>query len=283
MRQIDVRQRLVNDLPWVCGIGITAYAAVIVAVDGIGYDAHAYWLTAHGPLYTTGPNTPNAYLYSPAFAQAIWPLAQLPWPVFCALWLGAAGIVLALLLRPLGWRRALPLWLCCTPEVVTGNVFWLFAVVVAFGLRRPWLWAVPALTKVTPALGPVWFAVRREWRRLGISVLVTLVVGALSVALDPAAWQAWLDFLRSYLGSTTAQVGGLFVPPVVRIPVAVGLVAWGAWRDRRWVLPVGMVLANPVFGSTALVVLAGLPLLLRDRDAAEPAPVSVPRSPASPG
>ena len=259
-----------TDLPWLCGVGITAYSAVIVATVGVGYDAHAYWLAARGPVYSAAPNTPDAYLYSPAFTQAIWPLAQLPWPVFCALWLGAAGIVFALLLRPLGWRRALPLWLCCTPEVVSGNVFWLFAVVVALGLRRPWLWAVPALTKITPALGPVWFAIRREWSRLGISVLATVLVGALSFALDPAGWWAWIEFLRSNLGSTTSQVGGLFVPPVVRIPVAVALVAWGAWRDRRWTIPVGMVLANPVFGSTALVVLAGLPLLLRDRAPAYP-------------
>jgi hypothetical protein len=262
VQQIDVRARLLTDLPWLCGIGIAGYAAAIVANDGIGYDCHAYWLAARGDLYTTAPNTSGAYLYSPAFAQAIWPLAQLPWPAFCTVWLAMAGIVIALLLRPLGWRRAVPLWLCCTPEIVNGNVFWLFAVVAAFGLRRPWLWLVPALTKITPALGPVWFLVRREWRQLGISVLATLAVAGVSFAIDPTAWYAWFEFLRSHLGETTMQVGGLFVPPVVRIPLAVLLVAWGAWRDRRWVLPVAMVLANPVFGSAALAVLAGLPILL---------------------
>jgi len=263
------------DLPWLCGVGLVGYSAMMAAGAGFGWDARVYWEAARGTLYTTGPGT-LGYFYSPAFAQLIRPLAHLPWPLFCALWCGAAAVVFALLLRPLGWRRAVPLWLCCAPEIASGNVFWLFAVVVAFGLRSPWLWAVPALTKITPALGPVWFAVRREWSKLGVAVLATVLVGGLSFVLDPVAWLAWMEFLRTYLGTTTSQVGGLFVPPVVRIPAAVILVAWGALRDRRWTIPVGMVLATPVFGSTALVVLAGLPLLLRD-----PTPACPPDDPAS--
>jgi hypothetical protein len=63
----------------------------------------------------------------------------------------------------------------------------------------------------------------------------------------------------------------------VRLPAAVVLVAWGARTDRRWVVPVGVLLALPAvwFGSAALL-LAVIPL--RERDDAQP---TLPRPGAS--
>ena len=260
---IDVKQRLLRDLPWIGAVGVTVSTVGIALLTRFGWDSHAYWAAAARTTYTTGPATEDAYLYSPAFAQAIRPLAMLPWPVFAVIWAMLAGVVLALLLRPLGWRRALPLWLCCSIEMVSGNVYWLFALVAAYGLRFPGLWAIPALTKVTPAVGLVWFLVRREWRNLFIAVAATVLVVGLSCWMDPQAWRNWLTFLATHSGESTTSVGGVSLPPVVRIPAAVVLVGWGAWTDRRWAVPVGMILAAPVFGIGGLVVLAALPVLRR--------------------
>jgi hypothetical protein len=54
----------------------------------IGADSHAYWMAARLPetWYTRPPQYRDAHLYSPAFAQALWPLAQLPWPAFHFVW-----------------------------------------------------------------------------------------------------------------------------------------------------------------------------------------------------
>ena len=75
----------------------------------IGVDSHAYWMAARHPetWYTSAPGYRDAFLYSPAFAQALWPLGQLPWPAFQAVWIAAQVGVLAWLLAPWGWRRGL--------------------------------------------------------------------------------------------------------------------------------------------------------------------------------
>lgn len=161
-----MRDRLLRDSAWIFGIACAAYAGVSVWARGVGVDAHAYWLAWQGPMYTTAPGTPDAYLYSPAFAQIVWPLAQLPWPLFAAIFTVGLAVGLAWLLKPLGWKWGLPLWLGGRPEIVSGNIFILMAMVAVVGLARPESWAFIALTKISPTVGPVWFLVRGEWRNL---------------------------------------------------------------------------------------------------------------------
>lgn len=273
MQRVDVRARLRHDVPLIV-LWALVPIQVMVTVDAVrtwgwGWDSHAYWLAARNPdIYGTAPGTIDAFSYSPAFAQAIMPLAALPWPVFAAIWSTAAAAVLAWLLRPLGWLYGLALWLWCSWEIVSGNIFWLFAVVAAVGLRRPALWALPALTKITPAVGAVWFVVRREWRSVGWAAGVTAVIVGLSVLVNPQAWADWFTFLTENLASTTQPVGvAASVPPVVRVPLAFALVVWGGLTARKWTIPASMVLATPVWGAAALVVFAALPSLYRRREA----------------
>lgn len=261
MSEVDLRSRLPRDLTWVAGLGLTLLTFQIVHQTRWAVDAHAYWDAWRGSMYDGVPNSVDAYLYSPAFAQVIWPLAQLPWPVFGLVWCLAATSAYLYLFLPLGWRWALPLTLCCTPDILIGNIFWLLALVAAFGLRRPALWAVPALTKITPALGPVWFLVRREWRALAISAAATAVVAGLSFAVDPGLWAGWFTFLHHNSGQNDRGVSLVVPPLLVRLPVAVVVVAWCARTDRRWGLPAGMILATPAFGVAAFTVLAALPRL----------------------
>lgn len=265
MGSISVRDRLPRDVMWILALASLASSVAIVVVFGLGADSHAYWLVWQGQdsLYDHAPTEPDAYLYSPAFAQAVWPLAQLPFPVFCAAFTIAPAVAFWWLLRPLPARLAVPFWLMTTPEIVTGNVFWLLALCAVWGLRRPSWWLVAALTKITPFLGPVWFAIRREWARLAISIVATTCVAAGSYALDPGAWHDWVAFLLQNQSGSQGPIGDA-LPLTIRVPAAVLLVVWGAVTDRVWVLPAGMVLATPVLAVASFTVLAALPRLKSD-------------------
>ena len=128
-----------------------------------GFDAYAYWLTRFGLDYTaTQQGTTGAFLYSPAFAQLIAPLTALPWTVFLGIWTFLTAV-------PLAWlagRYALPLLLVppVFVSVAAGQLDLAFGVVIVLGLRWPFLWALPILTKITPGIGLLWFFVRGEGR-----------------------------------------------------------------------------------------------------------------------
>lgn len=243
-----------------------------------GADSHAYWLAARRISYGAGPMSTDAYLYSPAFAQVLHPVASLPWPWFAILWSSLLGLTLAWLLAPLrAW--AMPLWVAGLPEVLSGNVFILLAAVAALGLRSRSAWAFAALTKVSLCLGPVWFAVRREWRSLGVSLAVPGVVAAVSFALSPHRWVQWVTFLGAQASQTSHPLGAPIWPPlVVRVPLALIVVALGAKTGRRWTLPVGMVLASPVLWMGTFTMLAAVPRL-RGSELDQPDPADPPQAP----
>ena len=50
------------------------------------------------------------------------------------------------------------------------------ALAIVWGFRHPWTWSFVLLTKVTPAVGLLWFVVRREWRNLGIALGASAVL-----------------------------------------------------------------------------------------------------------
>lgn len=222
------------------------------------FDLHAYWITRDGISYAhQNPGPAGTYLYSPAFAQAIRPLTILPLPVFAAIWTSiGAGLLLWLTGRKVLWFAVLPPVLL---TLVQGQLDLAYAVVAVIGLRWPVAWALPLLTKVTPGIGIVWFAVRREWRSLAIAVGSTLAIVAVSFALDPGAWPGWIDLLiRSQGPVADPNLIYVPIPLLLRAPFALAVIAWGAWRNRRWTIPVAMTLAMPILwvnGPTILVAL----------------------------
>ncbi|MDP2349654.1 MAG: hypothetical protein Q8M74_00680 [Chloroflexota bacterium] len=225
------------------------------------YDVWAYWLTRDGMDYAAlRPGDTGAFLYSPAFAQAIAPLVALPWPVFAALW---TALQAALLLW-LSGRRALPVLLLppVALSVLLGQLDLAFAAVALTGLRWPVVWALPLLTKVTPGVALVWFLVRGEWRSLAIALGATGIIAGVSYLADPQAWVDWIGLLRR---REFPELGdGLIYLPVpiwLRLPLAALLVAWGARTGRRWVLPVGVCLALPtIWLNSPAILVALLPL-----------------------
>jgi hypothetical protein len=259
----SARPRTSRDLAvlalWVFG---AIYASVAAAGWHrlLGFDAHAYWLAwHHRPLYGASPNAEDAYLYSPAFAQALWPLAQLPWPFFLAFWSGCGLALYAWLLRPLGARVGLPLLLFCIPQAMVGNIWPLLAIVLVLGFARPELWAFALLTKVTAGVGLVWFAVRRDWSSLVRAGVSTALVAGVSAAISPGLWRDWLHLLSGG-GAGGTPAGAYDIPLAYRLPVALALAVYAAMRTRPGYLAVAMSLACPVFALS--FVMSNLTLLL---------------------
>jgi hypothetical protein len=146
-------------------------------------------------------------------------------------------------------------------EIWGGNIELLVALAVVVGFRWPAVWSFVLLTKITPGIGLLWFAVRREWRSLAIAIGATAMVVAVSYVLMPDAWRTWPQVLANNVGKngTWAAVP---IPLVVRLPSAVALVVWGARTNRRWTVPVSAMLALPAlwYGGLSIMV-AVLPLV----------------------
>lgn len=241
-----------------------------------GKDSHAYWLIGqHSRLYGLAPGKQDAYLYSPAFATLIWPLTKLPWSAFLVIWAAIEAAAFVWLLAPLKARWSIPLLLICGMEAITGDIYGLLGVVAVLGFTRPQLWAFPLLTKIAPGAGVLWFALRKEWRNLGIALGATAAVAVVSAALTPHLWSQWVHFLIDHRGHST-----LLFP--VRLPVGLAALVIGARTNRRWLLPVGMMLAMPMAANLwTLTMLAPIPRLLTTHRGAGEVRTAQPRSPTA--
>jgi hypothetical protein len=258
-------RRAIRDGLTVAGLLFAAYVFLVVAPAArtLGFDAFAYWnLDIEHPYRLTAGGL-GAFTYSPAIARLFAPFGALDWPTFLWLW---TAILLATAVW-LGWRDSLAV-LAFPPvalELYHGNVHLLMAAAIALGFRYPGTWAFVALTKATPAVGLVWFAVRREWRQLAIAIGVTAAIAAASIAVDGRLWTEWIgeSLLRTAGGAPLNQFS-LPIPLWLRVPAAAALVAWGARTTRPWTVPVGATLALPVLWPTGLAILAALwPILQR--------------------
>jgi hypothetical protein len=262
-RPLDARAGLGHGL-WVAATTFGCLFVVAAVRRWNTLDAHAYWAVWHHAFYALPPGAPNAYLYSPAFAQLLWPATHLPWHVFLALWMSALFAVTLWLVAPLR-HWAVPVLLACIPAIITGNVYPLFALVVVKGFRYPAAWALPVLTKVTPGVGLVWFAARREWRNLGLAIVATIGIVAASALVMPGAWVHWVSFMARQpraVHTGSYSISGLPAPSLLtRLPVAIAVVALAARTNRRWLLPIGMLLADPMFNWFAFLLLTAVPRL----------------------
>jgi len=202
----------------------------------------------------------SAYLYSPAFLVALSPLRALAWPLFLGIWTAGLLAVLFWLARPLLF---LPLLLVCLPEIWGGNITILLAAAIVLGFSRPFSWAFPLLTKLTPGVGMVWFMVRREWLNFGIAIAATLAVIAATSLLAPGLYADWFQLLLSSTGSSTVD-GAVPIPLLARLPLALTVIVIAARRDQPWLLPVGVLLAMPVVWWGSLSLLTASVALKRD-------------------
>lgn len=250
---------LVPLLPlWAAGVFVSWYAVSWYSARGmIGMDAHAYWLTAHDHnLYGAAPMTRDAFLYSPAFALLIMPVAQLPWLMFAIVWITAEVLAFAWLLAPWGWRWAVPLLLLCTVETALGNIYAWVAIAAVLGMSRPGAWCFPLLTKITPGMGIIWFAARGERRNFASALGITLIITTVSFAIAPQLWIEWVHFIF-----TTPRSTAIILPYRIAGGVLAAIIA--ARTNRPWLLALAMFLASPVIAINSLTILATIPRLLK--------------------
>ena len=254
--------------PWVgIVIAVVAWALIVWFSEpwgrlwGTGQDARCYYqATLADPYLHSEWNDPIAYVYSPAFLQLVSPLTALPWQAFMAVWTALLIGAVRFLTGPRLLAAGL-LFPFTAMEVAGGNVSLLLAVAIFIGFRWPWAWSLVLLTKITPGIGLLWFAVRGEWRNLAIALAATAAIAAVSFVLLPQQWRDWVDVVvgNAGKGGTWASVP---VPLWVRLPIAVAVVVWGARTDRAWTVPVAAMLALPAlwYGGISMLI-AAIPLL----------------------
>jgi hypothetical protein len=277
----DARRRALRHGLAIAGVIAAAWMYLVVrdtTWQHPGADALVYWgVDLADPYRNATVGGLNAYLYSPAFAQVFALIGLVPRELFVVLWSLLLAAVAIWLARP--WPASLlVLALPVSQEILIGNIHLLLAAAIVIGFRWPATWAFVLLTKVTPGVGLLWFAVRREWRALAIALGVSVAIAAASFALVPGLWGSWFALLR---GDSGGESGRLLL---VRLAVAAIVVAWGARTDRAWAVPLGAMIALPVIWSDSLSMLLGCVALSRWRarpsgeapEPSTPAPSGVP-------
>ena len=215
------------------------------------FDARGFWIAWDGGLYDIPWGEYEAYVYSPAFAQLLWPFTLLPWPVFAAGWtLASIGCLF--------WMRV-P-WMLAFPgvidDILRGNIHVFLAASIVLALRKfPAAWSFGILTKVTPVIGLTWHMVRAEWRAVAIALGVTGVIVGVSFAFSADLWLEWFGLLADH--ATTARIRVIPLPLIVRLPIGIVLIAYGARTDRAWLVPIGVMLGLPNVWTSSTALLAG--------------------------
>lgn len=236
------------------GMGGWAFAALIWVV---GFQAGRFVLPGGevrvfyefaGEAFRSGadPYAINAdgtvFFYAPPWAAAF---AMLSWAGPGAIHVAiAVADLIALRYMARGWVRAGVLcWFLLVPwEMAAGQINLIVAASIVAAIRgTAWPAAVTALAKVSPVLA----VARRDWR----SFVIAVAVCALLTLPRMDLWPLWIERL---VWGLSHPLGPLIpVPFLFRLPVAIGLVAWG----RPWSRALGAVLATPGFYWASLVLL----------------------------
>ena len=232
-----------------------------------GFDAHAYWNVNLANLYgsaTSNTSDLDAFRYTPAAGQAFAVFHVLPWEVFFTLWF-AAMIAALVWLTGRTWLVLLafpPVAL----ELFHGNIHLFMAVAIVVGFRWSGAWAFLALTKVTPAVGALWFAFRGEWRKFALAVGTSVAIAAISFVMAPDLWRHYVSTMIDNLEYDPGHPYPVPIPLPIRVVASALVVWWGARTDRRWTVPVAATLSLPIiwFHGLALLV-AAIPLWREDR------------------
>jgi len=237
------------------GLIFAAYLFLVAAPyrGSMAFDVVAYYNVDLANPYGGNVGDLGFFAYSPPIALILAPFTHLPWIVFVALWY-------VLLLMALVWlgRRELLVLLAFPPVAIDlyhGNIHLLLGSAIVLGFRYPAAWSFVLLTKVTPGVGLLWFAARREWRQLTVALGATAAIVAITFVMLPAQWMAWLNMLAESAG-TPPPWPALPIPLWLRLPMAAAIVVWGARRDARWAVPVAVAISVPALWPGAFAILA---------------------------
>jgi hypothetical protein len=240
----------------VVGLVFAAYLFLVSEAQkgSAAYDIAAYYTfdLAH-PYAHANVGDLGAFLYSPPIALILAPFHALPWLTFVTLWYMVLFTCVAWLGR---WSfLAVIAFPPVAIDLYHGNIHLLLAVAVALGFRYPAAWSLVLLTKITPGIGLLWFALRREWRNLAIALGATGAIAAVTFVFLPTQWVEWIAMLIESAG-VPPPWPALPIPLLVRLPAAALIVAWGARTDRRWTVPLAAAIANPALWPGSFAILA---------------------------
>jgi len=235
------------------GLGVGWAVAVLVTLTTMGNPVDAWCYYGFDSANPWNPD--GCFLYSPPVALVMDAIRTvMPFDVFYTLLRSAEMFVLVVVAGPaIGLTLFIP---AVAIELNAVNINLLIVGAVLIGFRHPWAWAFIILTKVTPGVGLLWFAVRKEWRHLAIALAATLGLAGLSVVVAPELWRQYIAGLGVTGDSSIFVIGW-------RLPLAALLVVWGARGNHRWALMVVVFLALPRWYYLSPVLLVGLFPLVR--------------------
>lgn len=257
-------KRAVRDGLALAGLAFAAILFLVAApqVGTFGYDAWSYWTVSWPHPYEIPLGGLGSFPYTPPIAFLFQVAGLVPWWVFLFAWtcLGVGTVVW------LGGRWS-PFLFAFPPlaiELYHGNIHLLLAAAIALGFRHPSSWAFVLLAKPTMGIGLLWFAVRREWRPLTVSLGLAVAIAAISAALWPGVWVEWIAYASA---NAAGMPGGptIGVPLWLRIAIAAAVVVWGARTDRPWTVAVAATIALPVLWYAGFAVLLAAVPGLRHR------------------
>jgi hypothetical protein len=235
-------------------IGLLVGVADLAGFLPVPVDTFNYWRAGTSlDLYPERWGDPGVgqWLYYPPFVAQVSRLIQpIGWNAFVLLLSTGTFLAMWYCLRrwslPVASAGALAMYGILPSTLSTllvyaliGNLQWILAALTLVAIRHPTVWSLELLTKVTPAIGWWWHAVRGEWKPAVRSAVVAGLVVAASVALSPDDWSQFIRFAMNN-GSMANP------PPIPTFPVAFGprlatgaiLVVWGARSNHAWTIPV---------------------------------------------
>jgi hypothetical protein len=258
-------------------IALASYALLTYALARpIGVDVAAYYRAAERlrdgqTLYAAGAaNASDLYRYAPWFAAAWIPLTTLPAETVAAAWVGlmtAAALVSTvplLRLGPAGWAAFaffLPLQL---QGAAFGNVQPLLVLMLMWGVERrsgPLWVAIGASLKLVPLVLVLVYAGRGEWRRAGVTLLLTAVLVTPMLLFDLSSYPTDPGPRQDSLAGYSLL---LFVPVAL---TAIGLAFWLARSRYAWAAAAFAMIASlpRLLSYESSFMLVGLATVLRGR------------------
>ncbi len=265
-------------------LGVITGIAQVRGAAPLPGDAAYYWLVVPGKYEVA------QYVYPPPLAQLLLPLRATDlWWVYVILWtticFASVGYILgrwspfalAVAFAPNSTWPLVDLIQGPAAAAFIGNVTMPMVAGIVAGMRRPGAWAIPILTKMTPGVGVLWFAFRGEWRRFATAIVWTATIAFVSFLLAPGWWLSFARFLVENQGATANGPAFLGPPPVVRVLLAIALVAVAARFNWPRLVPIACAVSLIGLysaGSFSAIAVAALsPRLSRSALDGDPASV----------
>lgn len=272
---VAVTAMLVNDATLFWSQGLRDFELYVKAGERWLTGAPVYLGTPLAILPADPSNYP--FLYPPVTLPLFGTLAQIPFPVAAALWLGASVAALLAALRWVGlsWRWILVVvaWPPIAQGLFVGNVAIPMFALFAAAPWRPALLAIPPLFKPYSAIASLWLLRREQWRSALVGGLVFLA-GCLATLplVGVQLWVDWVGGLQAYQVSQELLPNNLYGYGLARylpflvflaLATAVTVLALRARGRREQLARLGVA---TVTGSPSLFAhgyLVALPAMLR--------------------